>query len=156
MIATQVMIRCIEREDLPEMLRMCEAHAAYEQLPFHLTDQLCRLEEDLFSDRPKLYGLVAADEELLGYSTYMLQYSTWEAREYLYMDCLFVKEEARSRGIGRQLLEQVTSEARRLGCTEVQWHTPAFNTRAMQFYAWQGAYSKSKERFFLNTKNDTP
>ncbi|MEM9894743.1 MAG: GNAT family N-acetyltransferase [Bacteroidota bacterium] len=149
MIATQVTIRSIQPDDLPELLNMCEAHAAYEGLPFQVNDQLHLLAKGLFSNRPKLYGLVAVTDELVGYSTYMRQYSTWVAKEYLYMDCLFVKEYARSQGIGQQLLEKIVESAWKMGCYEVQWQTPNFNKRAIQFYKRNGASSKTKERFFL-------
>ncbi|MEM8894071.1 MAG: GNAT family N-acetyltransferase [Bacteroidota bacterium] len=149
MIATQVTVRSIQPDDLPELLNMCEAHAAYEGLPFQTNDQLHSLEKGLFSDRPKLYGLVAVADGLVGYSTYMKQYSTWMAKEYLYMDCLFVKEYVRSQGVGQQLFEKVVESARQMGCYEVQWQTPDFNKRAIQFYQRNGASSKPKERFFL-------
>ena len=88
--------------------------------------------------------------QIAGYATYMKQYATWDAREYLYLDCLYISESYRSEGIGRQLIDQVQVESRKHGCDLMQWQTPSFNKDAMRFYYRIGAESKSKERFFLN------
>lgn len=146
-----VHIRAVNGVELPQLLKLCALHAAYEQLPFQLNGQVNRLAEDLFSQTPKLYCFVAIhDQELVAYATYMKQYATWEAKEYLYLDCLFVKEEVRSEGIGELLMERVKQESEKLACYLIQWQTPEFNKRAMKFYYRMGAESKTKERFFLN------
>ena len=76
--------------------------------------------------------------------------SYWDAGEYIYMDCLFIKESARSLGIGEKLVRKIQKEGEALGCNLIQWQTPDFNVRAIKFYNRIGATSKSKERFFLN------
>lgn len=105
----------------------------------------------LFSDNPSLYCLVVEkDEELIGYATYMKQFSTWEANFYVYMDCLFLTENARGYGIGEKLMEQIKRETQNLCCKLIQWQTPEFNTRAMKFYDRIGGNAKTKERYSLN------
>lgn len=148
-------IRPGRSEDVLAILRLCQAHAAYEKLPFDLNGQDVRLNQDLFSLSPKLFCLVAeVDNEIVAYATYMKQYATWEAAEYVYMDCLFIREEFRSQGIGERLVERIKKESRLLGCSLIQWQTPTFNTRAVKFYKRIGAYSKAKERFFLKVTSD--
>lgn len=136
--------------DLPQVITLCALHAAYEQLPYEYSGQEERLLAALAGPKPKLYCLVACyEQEVLGYATYMKQYATWEAGEYIYMDCLFVQEKARCRGIGADLIERIKAEATALGCLLIQWQTPPFNQRAINFYHRIGACSKTKERFFL-------
>ncbi|MEO1654740.1 MAG: GNAT family N-acetyltransferase [Bacteroidota bacterium] len=137
--------------DLAEILALCALHAAYEKLPFRMNGQESQLREDLFSENPKLYCLVAKNQQkIIAYATYMKQYATWEATEYIYMDCLFVLKAARSKGTGKALVERIKKESENLGCNLIQWQTPSFNKRAIKFYQRIGAYSKNKERFFLN------
>lgn len=144
-----VSIRFVREQDLDELIELCKLHAEFEQVSYTYTGQKERLKHDFFN-QPKLYGLVAeGDEGLLGYATYMIQYSTWSAESYAYMDCLFVREEARGRRLGEQLVARVLVEAENQNCTQVQWQTPSFNKRAMKFYKRLGAVSKTKERFFL-------
>lgn len=143
-------IRLVQLQDLPQLLDLCAAHAAYEKCSYDPEGKQERLAKDLFSDAPKLYCLVVEYEGLLiGYATYMAQYATWDAQEYLYMDCLYLTESSRGYGIGVKIIKKLTDEAKRLGCSHIQWQTPDFNTGAIRFYSRIGGTSKSKERFFL-------
>lgn len=146
----QTKIRFAEPEDIQQIIELCEAHAHFEKAEYHKNGKVEQLTIDLFSKNPKLYCLVVENEEqLIGYATYMKQYTTWDACEYIYMDCLFVKEFARGMRIGEQLIKKIQKEAKLFGCNLIQWQTPDFNTRAIKFYNRIGATSKSKERFFL-------
>lgn len=142
-------IRFVEEADIDQLIDLCEAHAHYEQARYTRTGKAVQLAADLFCETPKLYGLVVEQHgNLVGYATYMRQYATWDANDYVYLDCLFLDEAVRGLGIGTQLMERVREETQRLGCSLIQWQTPDFNTRAITFYNRLGATSKSKERFF--------
>lgn len=143
-------IRFAGKSDLNQLVDLCEAHAAYEKAVYDSSGKAIQLEKDLFAVPPKLYCLVAAsDDQLLGFATYMKQYATWDACEYIYMDCLFLKADARGQNIGTLLIDRIKQEAQNLECNLIQWQTPAFNAGAIRFYKRIGATSKSKERFFL-------
>lgn len=145
-----VIIRPVEPGDLEQLVALCKAHAAYEQAAYDATGKAEQLHIDLFSDPPKLFCLVAEQESrLTGFISFMKQYATWDACEYVYMDCLFLAEASRSKGIGLRLVEHMVQEAEQWGCTLIQWQTPEFNTRAIKFYNRLGATQKAKERFFL-------
>jgi len=144
------LIRFATQTDLPEMLELIAAHAAYEKAEFNSEGITERLEKALFSEHPALYCLVVElDGQLIGYATYMKQYSTWDAGWYIYMDTLFMNDVSRGRGIGEELMNRIKAESIKLGCGLIQWQTPDFNTRAIKFYHRIGATSKPKERFFL-------
>ncbi|MEX0291673.1 MAG: N-acetyltransferase family protein [Flavobacteriaceae bacterium] len=145
-----VKIRFARRGDLGRIVDLCSLHAAYEKAPYSIDNKVKALHTDLFSNPPKLYCLVVqSDKYLIGYATYMKQYSTWEAREYIYMDCLYLKDFARGLVIGKKLINRIQLVAEKLGCSTLQWQTPIFNTRAIHFYKNLGANSKQKERFLL-------
>jgi len=144
-------IRFAKIDDIDQIIELCELHAAYEKEAYQKDDKAEKLTIDLFSKKPKLFCIVAeTNNKLIGYTTYMLQYSTWEASEYIYMDCLFVKDSVRGLRIGEKLVRKIQKEGNKLNYNLIQWQTPTFNTRAMKFYRRIGAESKSKERFFLN------
>ena len=145
-----VVIRWVKASDLDRLVALCSAHAAYERGEYDESGKADQLHHDLFSVHPKLYCLVAAhDTELVGFISFMKQYATWDANEYMYMDCLYLEEDFRGMGIGKRLVQKMVSEAGRLGCALIQWQTPTFNTRAIPFYERLGATRKAKERFFL-------
>jgi len=145
-------IRLIRKEEIQQLVQLFALHAAYEKTTFKANDQVKKLTSYLFQENPPCYCLVALlGEELIGYASYMKQFSTWDSDFYIYMDCLFLKEEARGMGIGQQFMTRIKTEAVRLGCAHIQWQTPQFNEKAIQFYKKIGATSKAKERFFLQT-----
>ncbi|MEM8486492.1 MAG: GNAT family N-acetyltransferase [Bacteroidota bacterium] len=148
----EITIRFVEQTDLSALVALCADHAAYEKAPYDPAGKAALLAEGLFCDPPKLFCLVAEQKgKLVGFLSYMQQYATWDAGTYVYMDCLYIDQRARNLGLGKQLVSQLVTEARKMGCTLIQWQTPAFNTGAIRFYERLGATSKSKERFFLGT-----
>ena len=141
-------IRNAIKEDVPQIIELCKAHAAYEQSNYKIEGKSENLIKYLFKESNGLQCLVVEqDEVLVGYTTFIKQFSTWDADYYLYLDCLFLKEETRGIGIGKQLMLKVKEYAVSENCIAVQWQTPEFNKRAIKFYKNLGAKSLSKERF---------
>ncbi len=146
-------IRFIKKDEIDDLVELCRLHAEYEQSAYTSSGKKEKLLSGIFDNPPQLYCLVACiEEQIIGYATYMTQYSTWDACNYIYMDCLFIKQDFRSLGIGPKLVDRIIEEAKKLNCSLIQWQTPDFNTRAIKFYKRIGAFSKSKERFFLEVK----
>lgn len=144
-------IRNCEVSDLPKLVVLCQKHAEYEKASFSPTGKEEALKKALFSTQPKLFCLVvAANETIVGYVSYTFDYSTWDAATFIYMDCLFLEEEARSFGIGDILLQKLKEIGTEHNCVSIQWQTPQFNERAIKFYQRIGAIGKDKVRFTLN------
>jgi GNAT superfamily N-acetyltransferase len=130
---------------------LCQKHAEFEKADFSPEGKEEKLKEAIFSKSPKLFCLVvAAKETIVGYVSYTFDFSTWDAATFIYMDCLFLEEEARSFGIGEVLIKKLKEIAAENNCVNIQWQTPEFNTRAIKFYNKIGAKGKDKVRFTLN------
>lgn len=148
-------VRRARPDDMDALVGLCGEHARYERAPCEPAgypsegkpDALARA---LFSQPARLHAWVARwHGELVGYATASPEFSTWQVREYLHMDCLFVREGRRGSGIGAALLGAVVDFARHQGFIEIQWQTPDWNTDAMRFYRRAGAVGRPKQRFFL-------
>ena len=151
-----IRIRKAENSDLEQLIDLCKQHAEYEKAEYSLANKGSLLSQHLFKTEPSLNCLVAEDSGILvGYATFMKQFSTLNASFYLYLDCLFLQRRYRGLGLGRQLMEKVKEYALGENCIEIQWQTPIFNKNAIDFYKRLGAVSKSKERFFLDLSNPT-
>ncbi|MFD8694179.1 GNAT family N-acetyltransferase [Kitasatospora purpeofusca] len=136
--------------DLPAIARLCAAHAAFEDAGPVPADLASRLEPALFGPDPRAWCLVVdRGGELLGYASWSREFSTWQAAEYVHLDCLFVTESHRGEGWGRVLLDAVKDAAATHGAAEVQWQTPDWNTDAVRFYRRAGALGRPKVRFSL-------
>jgi GNAT superfamily N-acetyltransferase len=148
--ASACVVRRVSRQDMVALVAMCGEHARYERASHAPAGMAERLARALFSPSPRLQAWVAdVHGELLGYATATVEFSTWQAREFLHMDCLFVRGGRRGAGIGASLLAAVIAVARHAGCAEIQWQTPDWNTDAARFYRRTGAIEKPKRRFFL-------
>lgn len=143
-------IRNCESQDLPKLVILCQKHAKFEKADFSPEGKEEGLKKALFEGNPKLHCLVvAANETIVGYVSYTFDYSTWDAATFMYMDCLFLEEEARSFGIGEVLIEKLKQIGIEKNCINIQWQTPQFNERAIKFYHRIGAKGKEKVRFTL-------
>lgn len=142
-------IRYAVPSDVEQIIDLCAQHAAYEKAAFDPVDKKQLLSEHLFRPQAFLKCFVVEQEgEIVGYATFMKQFSTWDADYYIYMDCLYLKEATRGNGVGKKIMEKIYQYAKEENCNLVQWQTPSFNVRAIKFYESLGANSKSKERFF--------
>ncbi len=141
-------IRAVQPSDIPELLELCAEHASYEKATFEPKGKAEALKKAFVTQR--LYGwVVEVEKKLVGFATATLDYSTWDAAEFVYMDCLYLKAEVRGQGLGEKLVAEIAKLAKEKNCVNVQWQTPDWNTRAMHFYHRLGASSKNKVRFFL-------
>lgn len=144
-------IRLTQRGDVDQLVELCAAHARYEQCHYSVQGKKEALEEALFSACSGLNSLVVVvGKELVGYTTFIKQFSTWDAAYYLYLDCLYLKEEYRGVGIGKRLLDGVKQKAQELNCYQIQWQTPIENKKAIKFYLREGANCKNKSRFYFD------
>ncbi|MET9351332.1 GNAT family N-acetyltransferase [Streptomyces termitum] len=149
-------IRPARPEDLPRVVELIAEHAVYEKADPPapgLADRLAALLFPPSGPPSRLRCLVAQapDGTLAGYSTCAPELSTWEGREYLFMDCLYLTEETRGQGVGRLLMAAVRTEAARLGLPHIEWQTPTWNESARRFYTRLGATEKDKTRYTLRT-----
>ncbi len=144
----EYIIRPAALSDMAELMELIAAHADYERAAFSSEGKKQRLIRAIFESPVRLFcEVVEENKKLIGYVSYTYDYSTWQAAEYMYMDCLYLREEARGKGIGGKIMQKLQEIARRRGCVNIQWQTPEFNTPAIGFYKKTGASDLSKVRF---------
>jgi GNAT superfamily N-acetyltransferase len=138
--------------DADHMLPLIHAHAAFERGTASCTATALR--SALSGEPVRLLGWVAEQErQLIGYAAATVDFSTWNGRSYLHLDCLFVKSGHRGSGIGAQLFEAACSHATSENIPELQWQTPEWNADARRFYVRGGASVVPKLRFQLVLPN---
>lgn len=142
-------IRPATRQDMDALLALCAEHAAFEQADFDPAQAAANLAEAIVAPSPRVWCWIAELTEPVGYASATIDFSTWRAREYLHMDCLYVQENHRGSGIGAQLFQAVRSVAMQRGIDELQWQTPEWNHRAASFYRRLGARETIKRRYSL-------
>jgi GNAT superfamily N-acetyltransferase len=147
-------IRDCAESDLQDLIGLCARHAAYEKAEYHVEDKAERLRLAIFHNPKRLYcHLVMVEQKAIGFFSYTFDYSTWDAAEFLYLDCLYLDEEYRGMGVGTKVFELLKEIAANKKCVNIQWQTPDFNESAIRFYRRIGGVDKSKQRFTLNIKD---
>ena len=142
-----VRIRAARATDARPLLRLVPDHAAFERAAATLTlPGLGRLLAGAASLR---LTVAEGADGLLGYSAMTFDYSLWRDRHWAHLDCLFVRQADRNRGVGRQLLAQAYAQALAWGADRLEWQTPDWNEAAIRFYRREGAACVTKKRFVL-------
>ncbi|MCU1246868.1 MAG: acetyltransferase [Acidobacteria bacterium] len=144
-LSQAVTIRAAEPADVRavlELMRQLAEHEGLLQL-FALTAESLR---SACFDPPQRVQLIVAEAEnaIVGYASCMVQFSPWAARDYLFLDDLYVADTTRGRGVGSLLMRQVGEVAIELGI-DVRWHIETENRSAQKFY--QGLGAEVRERF---------
>ncbi|ODR99980.1 GNAT family acetyltransferase [Methyloceanibacter methanicus] len=85
-------------------------------------------------DSPVFATLARLDGTVLGFTVSVLHPSTWTSAPSCYLEDLFVAPQARGRGVGRALLDDLVSRAKQNGWSRLYWHTKATNETARRLY----------------------
>ncbi len=127
---------------------MIYEHAAYENGGSLPSDLAIRLAPLLFGTPPsRLRRFVGASHAgaLVGYSTVTAELSTWQASEFLNMDCLFIRDHARGHGLGKLSMAVIKGEAAAHGFTATD-ENQRVNHRDVAGPVEGSAYGRSHER----------
>lgn len=146
-------IRSVRPGDLDVLLALIKEHAHYERSSFDPSVKRERLADAIFSAKKLHCWVVESNKVVEGFVSFTFDYSTWDAADFIYMDCLYLREHLRGAGIGTQILQRLRVLATQKGFKNIQWQTPEFNESGIRFYEKNGAQSLRKVRFVLDAKS---
>jgi GNAT superfamily N-acetyltransferase len=127
-------LRRATREDIPRIFELVKELALFEKAPEEVTATLADYEVNGFGENP-LFGAYLAfyQGKLAGFALWYFRFSTWKGKRF-YLEDLYVKDEFRGLGIGKQLIEICFEEAKITNCTGMMWQVLDWNTPAIEFY----------------------
>jgi GNAT superfamily N-acetyltransferase len=148
-------VRYARREDSPGVIDLLVALANFEHLEPPDAASRKRILRDIFSKKiVKLFVAVDNDsKKLVGYALFFFTYSSFLARPTLYLEDIFVLEDFRRQGIGRDLFIRCVREARRHDCGRMEWAVLTWNEKAIKFYEKLGA-KRLDEWYFYRLTDD--
>ena len=145
-------IRSARPEDVPAIVSLIRALAAYEKLEDECHADEESLRTHLFGPHPRIEVIVAeVAGDIVGFALYFHNYSTFLTKPGIYLEDLFVKPEIRGAGIGRALLGRLAEIAVERGCGRLEWAVLDWNTPAIGFYERLGAKPMSDWTVFRVT-----
>jgi GNAT superfamily N-acetyltransferase len=142
--ASEVRIAPATETDVPVILELVHALAAYERLAHEVVATPDGVRDSLFGAHAAAEVVIAyLDQEPVGFAVWFQNYSTFLGRAGLYLEDLFVKPDRRGQGIGRKLLAHVASVAVDRGAGRLEWSVLDWNEPAIRFYRALGAVPMS-------------
>jgi GNAT superfamily N-acetyltransferase len=135
------------RADVPLVLQFIRDLAEYERL----SDKVVATEGDIdrwmFGERAVAEAVIARDSGApVGFALFFPVFSTFLGRPGIYLEDLFVREDARGRGFGRALVVYLAKLAVDRGWGRVEWSVLDWNAPAIGFYERLGAQILSEWR----------
>jgi GNAT superfamily N-acetyltransferase len=139
-MSDSITIRPASRDDVPLVLQFIRDLARYERLEHEVTASETQLREALFGERCYAEVVFACmDGAPVGFALFFHNFSTFKGRPGIYLEDLFVRPEARGRGIGRRLLAYLARTAVARHCARLEWAVLDWNAPSIGFYRSLGA-----------------
>jgi GNAT superfamily N-acetyltransferase len=140
-------IRQATADDVPLILSFVRKKAAFDQVPHLVEASEEMLRNELFGDHPSAFVVLAdLNGRTVGFALYFLTFSSFLARPGIWLDDLFVNEDARGVGVGSALLIYLSKIAHERRYGRVEWVTADLNHAGLEFYHRNGAQVQSTVR----------
>ncbi len=135
-----VAVRPAVPQDVDHLVQMIHDLAEFERSPGAVEVDREQLHDALFAQAPTVFSYVAAVKgRVVGMAVWFLTFSTWTGRSGIHLEDLYVRPEARGRGVGRALVSELAATAHRAGYPRVEWSVLDWNEPALRFYRSLGA-----------------
>lgn len=139
-----MIVRRAEPRDVPAILRLIRALAAYEREPHAVRATEESLARTFFAPDAQVFAhVLEIDGLVVATAVWFLNYSTWTGRPGIFLEDLIVDAHARGAGAGRLLFAALAREAVARGCARIDWAVLDWNTPAMGFYRAIGGRPQS-------------
>lgn len=150
-----VTIRDSRPEDAEEIISLIIELADFEKLEPPDEDARNRLINDAFGENPYFRVMIAeSDDKAIGYAFYFFTYSSFLAKRTLYLEDIYISNEFRGQGIGKQFMSKLMETASENNCGRMEWVVLDWNTRAIEFYEKLGARELKEWKTYRLPIND--
>jgi len=144
-MADTLTIRPAAAHELPLVLEFIRELAVYERLEHEMSATTADLATSLFG--PRRYAEVVfacLDGTPVGFALFFHNFSTFIGKPGIYLEDLFVRPQARGRGIGRRLLAWLARTTLERGCARLDWAVLDWNAPSIAFYCSDGAVAQDE------------
>jgi len=145
MSAALVTVRPASPGEMPQVLAFIRELARYERLEHQVSATEADLGAALGGARPYAEVVFGCLEGVpVGFALFFHNFSTFLGKPGIYLEDLFVRPEARGKGVGEQLLAHLARLALERGCARLDWAVLDWNEPAIGFYRSLGAVAQEE------------
>ena len=131
--------------DVPTILRFIRELAEFEKLLHEVEATEEKLRLTLFGADARAEVIIAEqDGAAEGFALYFTSYSTFLAKNGIYLEDLYVSPSSRGQGIGTALLRRLAQIALDRGAGRLEWSVLDWNEKAIALYRKMGATPQSE------------
>jgi len=132
-------IKEITQNEIPTLLELIKELAKYEKL----LDQVSANEESLtqwiIHEKKANALLLEYNHSIVGFVLYFNNFSTFLGKPGIYLEDLYIKEDYRNKGFGKQVFKYLANECIQQGYGRLEWSVLNRNEPSIQFYQKLGA-----------------
>ena len=133
-------IRPARPDDVASIMAMIRELAVFEKLEHLVVADEAMLHAELFGAKPGVEGIVGEEAgEVVSYALFFHNFSTFLCKKGLYLEDLYVKQNRRGAGYGKQMLVALAKLAVERQCGRFEWSVLDWNVNAIKFYEQMGA-----------------
>ena len=128
-----------EDKDCEAILELIYGIAKYEKMTDQVTATVESLHDSLFVKKRAKVVLAYENSKLIGYMLYFFNYSTFTGGANIYLEDLFIYEEYRHKGYGKEMLRVLAQIALDNNAKRIDWVCLDWNKPSLDFYKSIGA-----------------
>jgi GNAT superfamily N-acetyltransferase len=133
-------IRPAQSDDAEAIFGMIHELAVFEKLEHLVVASPAMLRAQLFGEHPGAEAIVGVEDGVVvTFALFFHNFSTFLCRKGLYLEDLYVKQAARGKGYGKQMLAALAQLAVERDCGRFEWSVLDWNENAIRFYQSMGA-----------------
>ncbi|MCB4436010.1 GNAT family N-acetyltransferase [Alteromonas sp. McT4-15] len=138
-------IRKATSDDVAQIRQFILELAIYEKAEHEVEATEADLHTTLFGEGATAHCVICESSgQAIGFAVYFFNYSTWQGRNGLYLEDLYVSPSSRGQGAGKALLKHLAKIAVDNNCGRFEWSVLDWNKPAIDFYDSLGAKPKSE------------
>ncbi|MGM0126287.1 hypothetical protein IGI37_003716 [Enterococcus sp. AZ194] len=146
-------LRFAEKKDLSLVLQFIKELATYENLLQDVTATEELLDKNIFQEKKAEVIIGEVDGVPMAFALFFSNFSTFLGKPGLYLEDLYVKEEYRGQGFGKQILSFLANIALKREYGRIEWWVLDWNTPSIEFYKQIGAIPMDEWTVFRVTED---
>jgi len=137
---SEIKVREAALEDSPLILKFVKELSKFERAASVVTATVEDIQRAMFGAGSTAHAFICTiDEEPIGFAVYFYNYSTWNGKNGLYLEDIYITPKYRGKGAGKKLIKHLAKIAVLEDCGRFEWSVLDWNEPAIKFYNSIGA-----------------